>query len=854
MTTKLRWETSDGGGVFALRSGELHLVWTEDGFDRLSRPAGGSGVSVTLSKDGSRLDLRASGMMEFESDGRRFKKVRLPLGRGVGFRLGEVRGSFRASGTPAVRDPLVGREIGGYQIRSRLGAGAVGVVYRALQTNLDREIALKILSPAAAKDPAMVASFRREAVAAGRLSHPNLVQVHDVGEEDGRHYFSMELVSEGSLEDRLREHGPLSWREAVDAVRECALALSFAEEHKLVHRDVKPENLMVAGSGHVKLADLGLAATRELMDREAAGGTPHFMAPEAISKHGFDHRADLYSLGCTLYRLLTGETPFQGDSVRAILRAHRDEPAPTLRETGVDAPRELDDLLASLLEKDPEKRPASAAEVVAECEALLRGRGSRKVAVLTGALLLIAGGLAVWQGFFVEPAQAEPEIVEIIRDSPEAARLEEQLAAQGPGIAFANALAAIDPEERLAALRSFLQVHGETSYAARARQEIQRIEEELAAPAEPVPRTPEEIAAANLRRTVDATLAREQFGAAMTLVDAASIVPAAERAALRDQVQVRLEMRAQKWESDHARALQAEDWETAGRVRSEMAAGLEGISERLAPWRTRLAALEEGAESARAAAAERRFAEARRALSDRLRDSITAQIAGFRFQEAAETYGSAWQRSAHRGLSSAAAAQQPLFDRAGRCWEAFLERAAASEEEVDFTEPREGRRARLLGVEPDGLLVQVQVQGERVERKDGWELLEDPAVLRDLLGSVLAGELREEEADSLALLIGINRVAARLRSWGATSPSAAQARQLAQEARSWARSLPFPLRQVPEDIAREQVALEAAASAAEALADGDPYEALLFLENLESRFTLLAAWASDGSSRWGLQP
>ncbi|MFQ5750069.1 MAG: serine/threonine-protein kinase, partial [Planctomycetota bacterium] len=444
MIVRIRWKTPSGEGAFPLREQPLYLVWIEGRLDRVGvPPTRGNGLRISPPDAGSRIRLEAAGEIRFLARGRSFRKVTLPLGRGLPFRLGDQQGILLAEEEEAPpADPLVGRVLGGNRLLERLGRGAVGAVYRALQLNLGREVALKILDPRLARDADMVASFRREARAAGQLVHPNIVQVYDVGEAEGFPFYSMELVAGGSLEDRLRGEGPLDWKAAVKAVRDCAQALTYAEEHDLIHRDVKPANLMVHPSGHVKLADLGLAATRGMIDREGAGGTPHFMAPEAIGSRPVDTRADLYSLGCTLFRLVTGRTPFSGESVREILLAHRDTPPPSFRKAGFPVPRELEDLLAALLAKDPEERPATASRVVETCERLLHAQRSRQVVPLLGILLIAAAGAFLWWSDR-KPHGGEEVRVEYRQDPGELARSKEmarRLAEQKVQLRLAEAL------------------------------------------------------------------------------------------------------------------------------------------------------------------------------------------------------------------------------------------------------------------------------------------------------------------------------------------------------------------------------------------------------------------------------
>ncbi|MBT3340681.1 MAG: protein kinase [Planctomycetes bacterium] len=262
-----------------------------------------------------------------------------------------------------MREPLVGTDVGGYIPKDVLGMGSFGVVYRALQQSLDREVALKVLSQELAQDKDAIASFLQEARFAAALAHPNLVQVYDCGHQGDNVYYSMELIRGGSLEDVLREKGALPWKEALSAILDCLQALDYAEGKGLVHRDVKPANLMIDARGEVKLADLGMAATREIAAKEH-GGTPHFMAPECSTKGGvMDSRSDLYSLGCTFFRLVTGRHVFEEIGVPSVLRAHRQDAPPTFSDVGLDTPLAVEAFLQKALQKTPSLRFSSASEM-----------------------------------------------------------------------------------------------------------------------------------------------------------------------------------------------------------------------------------------------------------------------------------------------------------------------------------------------------------------------------------------------------------------------------------------------------------------------------------------------------------
>lgn len=288
-------------------------------------------------------------------------------------------------------------ELGGFKIRSVLGQGGMGTVYRAEQVSLGREVALKVLSNELTKDPVFVARFVAEARAAARLHHPNVVQVFDVDSVDDTYYYSMELMHSGSVEDRLRREGTLAPEAALAILRDAAAGLGYAESLGMVHRDIKPDNLMVDQHGHVKLADLGLAGSA---DDESDGkllGTPHFMAPEQIQRKPLDHRTDLYALGCTAYRLLTGRAPFKRSSVKEILRAHLKDTAEPPSSIVEGVPAEVDALVARLLEKDPDARFQSATEVVEAIDNVAEPAAKKSVLIAVFAVAVLAiGGTVAW--------------------------------------------------------------------------------------------------------------------------------------------------------------------------------------------------------------------------------------------------------------------------------------------------------------------------------------------------------------------------------------------------------------------------------------------------------------------------
>jgi hypothetical protein len=287
----------------------------------------------------------------------------------------------RGKGQPARRLP----EIPGYRFEKRLGRGSMGDVYLALQESLDRRVAIKVLPSRLASEPGFVRRFQAEARAAAALHHQNVVTVHDVGEASGLHYLSMEYMDRGSLEERVGAEGPLHWRTALEILHDAASGLMYAESRGIVHRDIKPANLMQNHAGVTKIADLGLATQ---VDQEEVGerkifGTPHFISPEQVRGGAADCRSDLYSLGATAYRLLSGHTPFEGDSSRAILRAKLLEDPRPLGEWVPDLPADVRDIIVRAMQRDPDRRYPTASALLADVDRVRSG--AREQAAVGGA-------------------------------------------------------------------------------------------------------------------------------------------------------------------------------------------------------------------------------------------------------------------------------------------------------------------------------------------------------------------------------------------------------------------------------------------------------------------------------------
>ena len=286
---------------------------------------------------------------------------------------------FQAEEIEAGRGHLL--RFGNYLLLSRLGEGTMGTVYKALHLRMQRVVALKTLKPETSK-PAFIERFYREVRAAARLNHPHAVAAYDADECESGHYLVMEYVDGKDLSAIVKRDGPMSVSEAVSAIRQAAEALAYAHRFGIIHRDIKPANLMRDAHGNVKVADLGLARLSndhtiaetderaELTQSGSIMGTIDYMAPEqAIDAARVDARADIYSLGCTLYFLLTGRAVYEHDSLMARLVAHRDASIPSLRDRVPDVPEELDQLFCQMLAKTPEDRCACMEDVAAALKA-----------------------------------------------------------------------------------------------------------------------------------------------------------------------------------------------------------------------------------------------------------------------------------------------------------------------------------------------------------------------------------------------------------------------------------------------------------------------------------------------------
>ena len=272
---------------------------------------------------------------------------------------------------------LEGRRLGGrYRIESPVASGGMATVWRAIDEVLGRPVAVKVLHDRLARDRDVLARFRREAVAAARLSHPAVVRVFDTGDEEGLSYIVLELSEGRTLRDVVEREAPLPPARAVAIVRTALHGLAHAHRLGVVHRDVKPGNILLDGNGHVKVTDFGIAKAAFTEDLTTTGnliGTVRYLAPEQVEGGPIDARADLYSAGIVLYELLTGRAPFEAETnlAAATMRLTEDPPPPGALRSGI--PRALDAAVMRALERDPDRRYQSAEEMSAALERVVPG-------------------------------------------------------------------------------------------------------------------------------------------------------------------------------------------------------------------------------------------------------------------------------------------------------------------------------------------------------------------------------------------------------------------------------------------------------------------------------------------------
>lgn len=261
-----------------------------------------------------------------------------------------------------------------YEILKTIGEGGMANVYLAHDTILDRDVAIKVLRGDLANDDKFVRRFQREALSASSLSHPNIVEIYDVGEDDGDYFIVMEYVPGKNLKQLLKRRGSLTVEEVVDIMLQITSAMSVAHDNLIIHRDLKPQNILIMDDGGVKITDFGIAMAlnaTQLTQTNSAMGSVHYFPPEQANGKGATLKSDVYSLGIMMYELLTGELPFRGDNAVEIALKHLKEPIPSIRDTHPLIPQSVENVIIKATAKNPKNRYANANEMHEDLKTVL---------------------------------------------------------------------------------------------------------------------------------------------------------------------------------------------------------------------------------------------------------------------------------------------------------------------------------------------------------------------------------------------------------------------------------------------------------------------------------------------------
>lgn len=299
---------------------------------------------------------------------------------------------------------------GRYELQEKIGDGGMAVVYKARCRLLNRFVAIKILKPEFARDLKFIESFRKESQAAAALSHPNIVNIYDVGREGNIHYIVMELIEGSILSDYISKEGPLEWKRAVEIGKQIASALAFAHKNHIIHRDVKPHNILLTGDGTAKITDFGIAkaldSSGSAEETTTVMGSVHYFSPEQARGGYVDEKSDIYSLGIVIFEMLTGTVPFDGENPVAVALMHINEEMPRPSSINPDIPPQIEEVVMKATDKLSINRYATADEMYdalahAEFDAMMQAGSSRKNAAVlalededagSDAALMVASG------------------------------------------------------------------------------------------------------------------------------------------------------------------------------------------------------------------------------------------------------------------------------------------------------------------------------------------------------------------------------------------------------------------------------------------------------------------------------
>ena len=253
-----------------------------------------------------------------------------------------------------------------YQIIKAIGEGGMANVYLAYDTILDRDVAVKVLRGDLANDEKFVRRFQREALSASSLTHPNIVEVYDVGEDHGQYYIVMEYVEGRHLKDLIKKRGKLTLSEVIDIMLQITDGMSVAHDSYIIHRDIKPQNIMILENGLVKIMDFGIAMamnSTQLTQTNSVMGSVHYLPPEQANGKGSTLQSDIYSMGIVMYELLTGKLPYKGDNAVEIALKHLKEPLPSIRDELPNIPQSVENIIIKATAKNPKNRYADAREM-----------------------------------------------------------------------------------------------------------------------------------------------------------------------------------------------------------------------------------------------------------------------------------------------------------------------------------------------------------------------------------------------------------------------------------------------------------------------------------------------------------
>jgi len=264
------------------------------------------------------------------------------------------------------------QQIGKYKVTREIGKGGMGIVYKGIDPETQKNVAIKILPPTTV-NKATVERFNREAHAMSKLKHPNLIEVYEVGMTKGQHFYAMEYIEGETLKSLIKSKGRLAVADCLNVTAQVADALKCLHDENMIHRDIKPGNIMITSDGRAKLMDFGLVQVAEMTRLTVEGssvGTAEYMSPEQVSDDEVDSRTDIYSLGASMYEMLAGRPPFEGESLQAILMKHKYEKPAPLRSLRPDVPQELEKIVHKALSKDLPQRYQKITELINDVVAL----------------------------------------------------------------------------------------------------------------------------------------------------------------------------------------------------------------------------------------------------------------------------------------------------------------------------------------------------------------------------------------------------------------------------------------------------------------------------------------------------